>query len=273
MAFVNTKDGTGIFYRQWGTGRPIVFSHGWPLNGDGWEEHLFYFASKGFRAIAHDRRGHGRSQATWNGNDMDTYADDLATVLENLDVKEATLVGHSTGGGEVARYILRHGSTRVSHVVLVGSVTPQLGQTASNPHGVPISVFDEVRSLVLKDRAQYYHELATSFYSANRPGNTISSGVKNFFWLQAMACGLKAAYDCIKQYSETDFTEDLKNIAVPVLVIHGDDDQVVPIELTAKVAVTLVQNGTLKVYPKGAHGLVTTMYRQLCDDIFEFINK
>ncbi|SDG53274.1 MULTISPECIES: alpha/beta fold hydrolase [unclassified Duganella] len=270
---VIVEDGTRIHFKDWGTGPAVVFSHGWPLQGDAWEDQMLFLASQGYRVIAHDRRGHGLSSQPWNGNDMDTYADDLATLLNALDIKEATLVGHSTGGGEVARYIGRHGSTRVKKAVLVGAVPPQMVKSPTNPDGLPMSVFDGIREGVLKDRSQFFKDLTIPFYGYNRPGAKESEGVRNTFWLQGMQCGIKNAYDCIKQFSETDFTDDLKKIDVPVLIVHGDDDQIVPIGASAHAAAKLVKNATLKVYPGAPHGLPTTHKDQLNADLLAFLKS
>ncbi|NVM79824.1 non-heme chloroperoxidase [Duganella sp. SG902] len=270
---VITEDGTRIHFKDWGSGPAVVFSHGWPLQGDAWEDQMIFLASHGYRVIAHDRRGHGLSSKPWNGNDMDTYADDLATLLNALDIKDATLVGHSTGGGEVARYIGRHGSARVKKAVLVGAVPPQMVVSAINPDGLPMSVFDGIREGVLKDRSQFFKDLTIPFYGYNRPGAKESQGVRDTFWLQGMQCGIKNAYDCIKQFSETDFTEDLKKIDVPTLFIHGDDDQIVPIGAAAKAAVKLVKNASLLVYEGAPHGLPTTHKDKLNADLLVFIQS
>ena len=267
---ITVRDGTLIHYLDWGHGVPVVFSHGWPLSADAWEDQMMYLADHGFRVIAHDRRGHGRSSKPWHGNDMDTYADDLATVIETLDLTGAILVGHSTGGGEVARYIGRHGTGRVSKAVLVGAVTPQMMASPHNPDGVPMSVFDGIRAGVRADRAQFFQDLTAPFYGANRAGSTVSQGVRDTFWLQGMQCSLKSAYACIKQFSETDFTEDLKKMTIPTLVIHGDDDQIVPIATTARRAVELLPQAELKVYAGGSHGLATTHKYQLSADLLAF---
>lgn len=255
MGTITTTDGTEIYYKDWGAGRPVVFSHGWPLNADAWDDQMHVVASHGFRAVAHDRRGHGRSGQPWHGNDMDTYADDLAQLLEALDLREAVLVGHSTGGGEVARYIGRHGTGRVAKAVLLGAVPPLMLRTEANPEGLPIEVFDEIRAGVAADRSQFYKDLSESFYGANRPGSTVSEGVREAFWLWSMQMGIKGAYDCIKQFSETDFTEDLKRFDVPTLIVHGDDDQIVPFVAAGQKSAKLVKNATLKVYPGAPHGL------------------
>jgi len=268
---ITVKDGTQIYFKDWGTGQPVVFSHGWPLSADAFEDQMFFLASRGYRCIAHDRRGHGLSSQPWNGNDMDTYADDLATLIEALDLQGATLVGHSTGGGEVARYIGRHGTSRVAKAVLVGAVPPQMVKSASNPNGLPMSVFDGIRSAVLADRSQFFKDLTTPFYGYNRPGAKESQGVRDTFWAQGMQCGIKNAYDCIKQFSETDFTEDLKKIDVPTLIVHGDDDQIVPIDASARASAKLVKNATLLVYEGAPHGLPTTHKDKLNADLLAFL--
>ena len=270
---VITEDGTRIHFKDWGTGPAVVFSHGWPLQGDAWEDQMIFLASNGYRVIAHDRRGHGLSSQPWNGNDMDTYADDLATLINALDLKDATLVGHSTGGGEVARYIGRHGTARVAKAVLVGAVPPQMVKSDSNPNGLPMSVFDGIRSAVLADRSQFFKDLTLPFYGYNRDGAKPSQGVRDTFWAQGMQCGIKNAYDCIKQFSETDFTEDLKKIDVPTLFVHGSDDQIVPIDAAAKAAVKLVKNGTLKIYEGAPHGLPTTHKDKLNADLLDFLKS
>lgn len=270
--FVTTSDGTQIFYKDWGTGQPVVFSHGWPLNADAWDDQMVLVASEGYRGIAHDRRGHGRSSQPWNGNDMDTYADDLATLIETLDLRDVILVGHSTGGGEVARYIGRHGTSRVAKVVLVGAVPPLMLQTPANPEGLPIEVFDAIRHGVSTDRSQYFKDLSGPFYGANREG-TVSQGVRDTFWLQGMQVGLKGALDCIRAFSETDQTEDLKRIDVPTLFIHGDDDQIVPIGASAMKASKLVEGSTLHVYEGGSHGLMVTHRDRFNADLMEFIRS
>jgi len=276
MSTITTKDGTNIYYKDWGSGQPIVFSHGWPLSADDWDAQMFFFASHGFRTIAHDRRGHGRSSQTWNGNDMDTYADDLMELAEQLDLKSAIHVGHSTGGGEVARYIGRHGGGRakgrIAKAVLIGAVPPIMVKTPSNPGGLPKDVFDGFRATLLADRAQFFRDVPTGpFYGFNRPGAEVSQGVIDNWWRQGMMADFKAVYDCIAAFSETDFTEDLKKIDVPTLVMHGDDDQIVPIDSSARLAVKLLEHGTLKVYPGLPHGMATTHARQINADILAFV--
>ena len=271
MPTITTRDGTEIFYKDWGTGLPVVFSHGWPLNADAWDMQLMFLASRGYRAIAHDRRGHGRSSQPWNGNEMDTYADDLAELLDALDVTGVTLVGHSTGGGEVTRYVGRYGTARVAKVVLVGAIPPLMLKTAANPGGLPREPFDAIRAGVAGDRSQFYKDLSAPFYGANRPGSTVSQGVRDAFWLMSMQAGLKGAYDCIKAFSETDFTEDLKRFDVPTLIIHGEDDQIVPIGASARQSVKLVPGATLKVYPGAPHGLTMTLADQFNADLLAFL--
>ncbi|MDR7049421.1 non-heme chloroperoxidase [Duganella sp. 3397] len=270
---VITEDGTRIHFKDWGTGPAVVFSHGWPLQSDAWEDQMIFLASKGYRVIAHDRRGHGLSSQPWGGNDMDTYADDLATLLNALDIKEATLVGHSTGGGEVARYIGRHGSARVKKAVLVGAVPPQMVMSATNPGGLPMDVFDGIRAGVLADRSQFFKDLTLPFYGYNRPGAKVSEGVRDTFWAQGMQCGIKSAYDCIKQFSETDFTEDLKKIDVPVLVVHGSDDQIVPIDAAGKASAKIIKDAKLVIYEGAPHGLPTTHKDKLNADLLEFLQS
>ncbi|MBD8542641.1 alpha/beta hydrolase [Oxalobacteraceae sp. CFBP 13708] len=270
---VTTHDGTIIYFTDWGHGTPVVFSHGWPLNGDAWENQMMFLAEHGYRVIAHDRRGHGRSSKAWHGNDMNTYADDLAALLETLDITGATLVGHSTGGGEVARYIGRHGTSRVAKAVLVGAVTPQMIVSAANPDGVPMSVFDGIRDGVKTDRAQYFLDLAVPFFGFNRPGAKTSDGQLQTFLIQGLQCSLKSAYACIKQFSETDFTEDLKKMTVPTLVVHGDDDQIVPLASTARRAVELLPQGRLSVYEGAGHALPVTHKDQLNAELLAFLRS
>ena len=260
-----------IYYRDWGSGQPVVFSHGWPLSADAFEDQMFYLASHGYRCIAHDRRGHGRSSQPWNGNDMDTYADDLAALVQTLDLKNAIHVGHSTGGGEVVRYIGRHGAKRVAKAVLIGAVPPLMLKTAANPGGLPIEVFDGIRAGVLADRAQFFKDLTLPFYGYNRPGAKISEGVRESFWLQGMMAGFPACYFCIKAFSETDLTEDLKKFNVPTLILHGDDDQIVPIADSALLSAKIVKGATLKVYKGAPHGMCTTQKDQVNEDLLAFI--
>jgi non-heme chloroperoxidase len=268
---ITTKDGTSIFYKDWGKGQPVHFSHGWPLNADDWDDQLVFAAANGYRAIAHDRRGHGRSSQTWDGNDMDTYAADLHALIEKLDLKDVILVGHSTGGGEVARYIGRYGTSRVAKAVLVGAVPPLMLKTAGNPGGTPIKAFDDIRAAVLADRSQYYKDLSAPFFGANRPGSKVSQGVRDMFWLWSMTVGLKAAYDCVKAFSETDQTEDLKKFDVPTLIIQGDDDQIVPIADAGLLQAKLVKGAELKVYKGAPHGLTTTHKEQFNADLLAFL--
>lgn len=269
--YLTVADGTVIHYKDWGSGQPVVFSHGWPLQGDAWEDQMFFLASQGYRVIAHDRRGHGLSSQPWSGNDMDTYADDLAALINHLGLKKAVLVGHSTGGGEVTRYLARHGSSRVAKAVLVGAVPPQMLKSPTNPGGLPIDVFDGIRQAVLEDRSQFFMDLTLPFYGYNRPGAKVSQGVRDSFRAQGMQCGIKNAYDCIKQFSETDFTADLKKIDVPTLIVHGDDDQIVPIDASGRAAAKLVKNATLLVYEGAPHGLPTTHKHRLNADLLAFI--
>ncbi len=274
MSTFTTSDGTSLYYKDWGTGPVVSFSHGWPLNADAWEAQMFFLASHGFRCIAHDRRGHGRSSQPWHGNEMDTYADDLAQLFEHLDVRDVTMVGHSTGGGEVARYIGRHGTARVSKAVLMGAVPPIMLKTADNPDGLPIEVFDGFRAAYLADRAQFFLDVATGpFFGFNRPGAKVSEGLIRSWWNQGMQSGHKNAYDCIKAFSETDFTADLKKFDVPTLIIHGDDDQIVPIKAAALRSVELVKGAQLKIYPGGGHSLGDTAKDQLNQDLLAFLQS
>jgi non-heme chloroperoxidase len=273
MPTITTKDGSTIYYKDWGTGQPVVFSHGWPLSSDAWEDQMVFLASHGYRAIAHDRRGHGRSSQPSDGNNMDTYADDLATLTETLDLKKAIHVGHSAGGGEVARYIGRHGTQRVSGAVLIAAVPPLMLKTEANPGGLPMKVFDGIRAGVLADRSQYFRDLTASFFGANRPGSSVSQGLRDSFWLQAMQSGFIGVLECIKAFSETDFTADLKKFDVPTLILHGDDDQIVPIANAALLSARLVPGATLKVYPGASHGLCSTHKNQLNEDLLAFLVK
>ncbi|MBK3735468.1 non-heme chloroperoxidase [Azospirillum brasilense] len=271
MSTISTKDGTRIFYKDWGSGQPVVFSHGWPLSADAWDGQMLFFGQQGYRVIAHDRRSHGRSDQTWTGNHMDQYADDLAELLDALDVRDAVMIGHSTGGGEVARYIGRHGTGRVAKAVLVGAVPPIMLKTAANPGGLPMEVFDGIRKGTYDDRSQFFLDLTMPFYGFNRDGAKVSEGMRQSFWLQGMMAGIKGAYDCIQQFSESDFTEDLKKMAVPTLLIHGDDDQIVPIDAAARRAVEIAPQATLKVYEGAPHGLTATHQDRFNADVLAFI--
>jgi len=273
MRSITTKDGTHVFYKDWGSGRPVVFSHGWPLTADAWDPQMLFLGAQGYRVIAHDRRGHGRSDQTWSGNEMDTYADDVATLFEELDLSDAVFVGHSTGGGEVAHYLGRYGTRRVRKAVLIGAVPPIMLKSASNPEGTPKEAFDGIRQGVINDRSQFYRDLAIPFYGYNRPNAKASQGVIESFWLQGMLGGIKAQYDCIKAFSETDFTSDLKEIDVPALVLHGDDDQIVPIDDAGRKSVKLLKQGTLKVIPGGPHGMCTTLADQINAELLAFIKS
>jgi non-heme chloroperoxidase len=275
MSYFTTTAGVSIYYKDWGTGQPVVFSHGWPLNADAWDDQLNLVASNGYRAVAHDRRGHGRSTQTWDGNHMDQYADDLAELIDYLDLRDVVLVGHSTGGGEVCRYLGRHGTARVAKAVLVGAVAPLMLKTDANPKGTPIEAFDAIRAGVATDRSQYYQDLSASFYGANRPGSSVSQGLRDSFWLMGMSAGVKGALDCIKAYSETDLTEDLKTFDIPTLIVHGDDDQIVPIGASALESSKIVKDSTLKVYPGAPHGLAqTTAYKDTFNtDLLSFITR
>ena len=268
---ITTRDGTEIYYKDWGSGQPVVFSHGWPLSADAWDDQMIFLASHGFRCIAHDRRGHGRSSQPWKGNEMDTYADDLAELVEHLDLRDAIHVGHSTGGGEVARYIGRHGTQRVAKAVLIGAVTPLMLKTDANPGGLPLEVFDQIRAAVLADRSQLFKDFSAPFYGANRPNSKVSQGLRDSFWMQAMTAGVNAVYDCIQAFSETDFTEDLKKFDVPTLIMHGDDDQIVPIGASAMQSSKIVRDATLKVYPGFPHGMCSTEKDRINADLLAFI--
>jgi non-heme chloroperoxidase len=273
MSTITTEDGTQIYYKDWAAGQPVVFSHGWPLDADAWELQMVFLASSGYRCIAHDRRGHGRSSQPWGGNEMDTYADDLAMLIETLDLRDTVLVGHSTGGGEVTRYIGRHGTARVAKAVLVSAVPPLMLKTQANPDGQPIDAFDAIRAGVAADRSQFFRDLSEPFFGANRPGSTVSIGVRDAFWLQGMQGGLKNELDCIKAFSETDFTADLEKFDVPTVIIHGDDDQIVPIVPSALRSSTLVKGATLKVYDGAPHGLAVTHKDRLNADLLAFLRQ
>jgi len=269
-SFVTVKDGAQIFYKDWGKGQPVLFAHGWPLSSDAWDPQMLFMGSNGYRVIAHDRRSHGRSSQTWTGNDMDTYADDLATLIEHLDLKDVILVGHSTGGGEIAHYVGRHGSRRVAKMVLVGAVPPLMLKTATNPHGTELGVFDGIRAGTAGDRSQFFKDLAMPFFGANRAGSKASEGMRDSFWLQGMAGGVKGQYDCIHEFSEVDYTEDLRRIDVPTLVIHGDDDQIVPIDASGRLSARLVKGAELKIYAGAPHGLTATHAEQFNRDLLAF---
>jgi non-heme chloroperoxidase len=273
MKKITTRDGVEIFYKDWGTGQPIVFSHGWPLTADDWDGQMLFFGQRGYRVIAHDRRGHGRSTQTWDGNDMDTYADDLSELFEKLDLTSVIMVGHSTGGGEVARYLGRHGTKRVAKAVLISAVPPLMVKTEANPLGAPIAVFDGLRTALAANRPQFYRDITLPFYGYNRPGATISEGIREHWWLQGMLGGMKAHYDCIKAFSETDFTEDLKKIDIPMLVLHGDDDQIVPIAAAGPMSAKILKNATLKVYPGFPHGMPTTQADVINADLLSFFKR
>jgi non-heme chloroperoxidase len=273
MPTITVKDGTQIYYKDWGTGQPVVFSHGWPLTADAWDAQMLFLGERGYRVIAHDRRAHGRSSQPWSGNDLDTYADDLAALVEALDLKDAVHVGHSTGGGEVTRYLGRHGTKRVAKAVLISAIPPLMLKTAANPGGLPIEVFDEIRANVRKDRAQFFKDLAAPFYGANRPGAAVSQGVRDEFWRECMQGGIKGIYDCIAAFSATDLTKDLEKIDVPTLFLHGDDDQIVPIGASALLAAKIVKNATLKVYPGSSHGICTVEADRVNADILEFLKE
>jgi non-heme chloroperoxidase len=273
MATIKTSDGTELYYKDWGSGEPVVFSHGWPLSADAFEDQMFFLASRGYRCIAHDRRGHGRSDQPWQGNDLDTYADDLAKLIETLNLKDATLVGHSTGGGEVTRYIGRHGTKRVAKAVLIGAIPPLMLKTAVNPGGLPIDVFDQLRAAVVADRSQFWKDLSLPFYGYNRPGAKVSEGVRESFWLQSSMAGFPASYFCIKAFSETDLTEDLKRFDVPTLILHGDDDQIVPIGASALLSAKLIKNAHLEIYQGAPHGMCTTLKDRVNKDLLAFIEE
>jgi non-heme chloroperoxidase len=273
MPSIRTKDGTEIYYNDWGTGQPVVFSHGWPLSGDAFEDQMFFLASQGYRCIAHDRRGHGRSSQPWNGNDLDTYADDLAELTAKLDLKNAIHVGHSTGGGELARYIGRHGTSRVAKAVLIGAIPPLMLKTPNNPNGTPMEAFDQIRAAVVADRSAFWLELANPFYGFNRPGAKVSEGLRYSFWLQSQMAGFPAAYFCVKAFSETDTSKDLKEMTIPTLWLHGDDDQIVPIKASAEVGIKLLPHGKLEVYKGAPHGVAQTQKDRVNKDLLDFFKS
>jgi non-heme chloroperoxidase len=273
MPSIRTKDGTQIYYKDWGKGQPLVFSHGWPLSADAWEDQMIFLAARGYRCIAHDRRGHGRSDQTWDGNDMDTYADDVAELVAALGLRDAIHIGHSTGGGEVTRYIGRHGTGRVAKAVLISAIPPLMLKTPSNPGGLPIEVFDQLRASVLADRSQFFRDLSAPFYGANRAGAKVSQGLRDSFWMQGMLAGHKAAYDCIKAFSETDLTEDLKKIDVPTLILHGDDDQIVPIGASALMSSKIVKGSKLVVIPGAPHGMCSTLKDRMNEELLSFVGQ
>jgi len=273
MAYIKAKDGTDIYVKDWGSGQPVVFSHGWPLSADAFEDQMFFLASRGYRCIAHDRRGHGRSGQSWGGNDLDTYADDLATVVETLGLRGAIHIGHSTGGGEVARYVGRHGTARVAKAVLIGAIPPLMLKTPTNPAGTPIEAFNQLRAAVQADRSAFWRDLSLPFYGYNRPGATISEGVRESFWLQGMMAGFPASYFCIKAFSETDLTEDLKRFDVPTLILHGDDDQIVPIGVSALLSSKIVRDAKLVVYKGAPHGMCTTLKDRVNVELLEFLSS